>query len=1280
MKKFSGIWLLFALVSFSALAVTRTWLPGAVGDFTDPANWTGNAYPAADDTVNMSVGSATISEGMDIVVKYLITGRTNSFDIVQTGGSVRAAYSGDADAGFKVGRGETERANGSIRAEYTLSGGTVSTPSRVTVGEFATGFLTITGTGKLSTPYRVQLAVKTGSTGIVHVVSGGRIEANAIELVRVGSTLLFDGGTYCATGTTSAANTIFLTGAADTSATIGNGGAVFDTNGRFCKAAIPLVASGVQASPVGIEKIGAGTLWLAATNTYNGPTVVSAGTLVAETPESLPGYATAGMVTVRSGAVLQFGAAWTAAQQATLRANAVVENGADISPSSVYNTASGNKTVSENLALAGGLDKFGANTLFLTGNNTLGGNVRIYAGTLQADFGQGLDANHAVELLGGALSSANGSITAGLGTGAGQITVSSGMVPAFTAKGVPLTVKLGDTDVPIVFGSALFPVTSLILNTSEADQKITLANSFDLNGKIVSLTVNKNSAVATGRWITSSAAADSALDKYGTAPLAFEGPLLIRRLNTYAGTTILNNQEKNVLGLMNIREGSTLAATNQTISITNNLNVMAGTLLLNDCTVTNVSQVTTGYDEANNAMVKRIVIDGGTTYGKTLYAGYANRGNGEIEIDNDANVSFDQIFVRGGTITQNGGTVTTRNNSGISTVIGYYTNGTYVLNDGMLNCGYHFQLGREKGLGTFRQTGGTNTVMGVCSIGWGSGGTGEVYVTGGVLREPVAKNFRVGEGSVGYLEVSGSGEVQTGNDTSGTASARLSIAHDGKAGSGGRVLLGYGGTIEAMEVAGNNGKNGCYSEFFFNGGTLRATTKAPAKYLYNLTTFGMGELGGAVDSNGRNITFSNALAATSSHIAQGEGLTHRWSFNGDLKDSIGGQDATAYIYTFTNGNSELALTPASGSSKKSYVDLGSNILPRDGSPATIEIWATQREVRNFSRIFDVGVDGSDYVTMSWTKSEGINTDMIRIRKGASSVSNKMAPYTLGTEFHIALVLYPLPNDGGWVATAYKQDAVTGETLKSTSFTNATWTLPSLVQTYCYLGRSVQSDADAAANYNEVRIWNRALSEWELAANVRAGPDVLPSFVFEKKGAGKLTLTGANTYRVDTRVTGGTLELGATSSLPSTTGVELADGAELALGGNSQTVAALTGSGTVSGGNLTVTGAINPGTSTNETATLTFSNASAAGTLELDATETAIDNIDCTAGTFDLTGLSLQINNIEALTGASYTLATSGASGITGQFAGTNLAGTPWQVSYHRNAVLLSRGGTIFMVR
>ena len=186
---------------------------------------------------------------------------------------------------------------------------------------------------------------------------------------------------------------------------------------------------------------------------------------------------------------------------------------------------------------------------------------------------------------------------------------------------------------------------------------------------------------------------------------------------------------------------------------------------------------------------------------------------------------------------------------------------------------------------------------------------------------------------------------------------------------------------------------------------------------------------------------------------------------------------------------------------------------------------------------------------------------------------------------------------------------------------------------------------ASASYDEFRIWKRALTDEEIAENEVLGPDALPRTVFEKRGSGRLTLTGANTYAADTRVTGGTLALGTASSLPSATVVELANGATLALGGNSQTVASLVGEGTVSNGTLVVSEGINPGTNATEAATLTFNSASVSGTLTLDATTNAIDSIACTSGVLDLTGLTLQINNLNSLTGTSYTLASS-ANGFT----------------------------------
>ena len=1256
---------LLFVFSFSAQAASRYWLPGTVGAFDQTENWLDGAYPGTGDSANMDVGSATISEGMDIKVGYFNVARTNTFAVVQTGGSVTVlSTSGGSDPGFKIGRGEDNKTTGAV-GTYTLSGGTVSAPgARVAVGYWGNGTLDISGSGKLTTTWRVVVAHASVASGTINLTAGGTIEAPVIELVRTSAKLTFDGGVYrAAAGTSSSQNDMFIAGASGTYATIGNGGAVFDTIDHDCTISIPLVAAESNGSPAGIEKVGSGILRLTAANTYAGPTVVSEGARVAMTADALPNYGTAGMLTVKSGASLILGSAWTAEQIAALRAAAIMEDGAGIG----YDTSGGDITISENLNLSSGLEKLGANTLFLTGANTFGGHVKVHAGTLQADFGQGLDANRAVELLGGALSSASGSITSGLGTGAGQIAVSSSYTPAFTAKGVPLTVKLGNTDEPIAFGSGKFPSLGLILNSAEANQPITFENALNVNGKTAAITVNKGTATITG--MVTNSTAECTLEKRGAGTLSLEGANRIRRLNAYAGTTILDSRTKNVFGMVNILDGATIAATNQTISVTNNLNVKQGTLVLKDCVVTNVQTFCTGNDVAYNAKAKKIAIDGGTIYGTSLYAGNATKGNGDIEIANGANVSFSQIFVRGGTITQSGATVTARS-SGNAIRIGENTNGVYRLDGGNLNCGYHFQIGAGKGLGIYQQTGGTNTVLGVCSIGWGASSTGEVYVTGGVLREPVAKNFRVGESGVGYIEVNVAGEVLTGD-------TRLSIAHEGQTGAAGRVMLGCGGTIEATEVAGHNGKNGMYSEFFFNGGTLRATATAPNKFLYNLTAFGMGELGGTVDTNGRDISFKNALVASESLPVRGAGMTHRWSFNGNLEDSIGGQTATATGGTFVNNSSEISLT--GGKRGASCVNLGKNVLPNDGSAATIELWATQRTIQNWSRIFDFGSGSKDYLVMAWTKGTDINTDMVRIYSAAfPSISNAMAPYTLNTEFHIAMTFEPL-EDGNWQVTAYKQDAATGETLKKTAFTTSGgWSLRTQGQNNCYLGRSVQTDNDASANYNEVRIWNRALSEAELTANALAGPDTLSSRAFEKRGEGRLTLSGANTYAVDTRVAGGTLALDAGASLPESTRVELLPDTGLDLGGNTQTIAGLSGTGTVLNGSLAVTDEINPGTDPGEAAALTLSQTVLSGKLTLDATEDAVDRIVCTSGVLDLSGLELEIGNLAALTPGMHTIATS-ADGFIGRFSSENNVVGQWMVCYQKNRVSLTRRGTLIML-
>ncbi|MET3183647.1 UNVERIFIED_ORG: outer membrane autotransporter protein [Variovorax guangxiensis] len=81
----------------------------------------------------------------------------------------------------------------------------------------------------------------------------------------------------------------------------------------------------------------------------------------------------------------------------------------------------------------------------------------------------------------------------------------------------------------------------------------------------------------------------------------------------------------------------------------------------------------------------------------------------------------------------------------------------------------------------------------------------------------------------------------------------------------------------------------------------------------------------------------------------------------------------------------------------------------------------------------------------------------------------------------------------------------------------------------------------------------------------------------KSGAGTLTLSGANVYTGSTNVAAGTLRAGAANTLSSASAFTVGTGATLDLAGNSQTIASMANSGTVSlvgsapGTTLTVTG-------------------------------------------------------------------------------------------------------------
>ncbi len=220
---------------------------------------------------------------------------------------------------------------------------------------------------------------------------------------------------------------------------------------------------------------------------------------------------------------------------------------------------------------------------------------------------------------------------------------------------------------------------------------------------------------------------------------------------------------------------------------------------------------------------------------------------------------------------------------------------------------------------------------------------------------------------------------------------------------------------------------------------------------------------------------------------QAADLVHRWSFNGDLTDSIG--DAHAVIEDAGANNatiSDTQVTLAGGAKDASdYIDLPDGILSGIGSTSiTIEFWATQHSVRNWSRIFDFGSTTTDNIFMSWSVGTTLENDRVEWVPATIGgiVDGTNAPYDLDVEYHIVMVIEP-----GLVSwyTAPADSETLGELRGSFDVSGS---ITELGGDNNWIGRSQWPDDTANASYNEFRLWSGALTADELQANHEKGPD------------------------------------------------------------------------------------------------------------------------------------------------------------------------------------------------
>ncbi len=227
-------------------------------------------------------------------------------------------------------------------------------------------------------------------------------------------------------------------------------------------------------------------------------------------------------------------------------------------------------------------------------------------------------------------------------------------------------------------------------------------------------------------------------------------------------------------------------------------------------------------------------------------------------------------------------------------------------------------------------------------------------------------------------------------------------------------------------------------------------------------------------------------------------LAHRWSFNGNLTDSVGGSDAVI-IDPDSNeavgggailSSTDILLEGGQQATSK-YVSLGSNLLQGKKTPVTIEFWATHESVRNWSRIFSFGSSTNEYLMMAWTQALSLQTDRVAWRDVSDTIyDNALRPHQLGVQEHIVMTIEPgFGVDGKTLVRLYSGQAGT-QLLSRGEFSTAN-SLALLNDTIMWLGRSqFATDQTANARYNEFRIWNGALTFDELDGYHLAGPNVI----------------------------------------------------------------------------------------------------------------------------------------------------------------------------------------------
>jgi len=836
-----------------------------------------------------------------------------------------------------------------------------------------------------------------------------------------------------------------------------------------------------------LGKSGSGTLILAGSNTYSGPTTVSTGTLQIGNGGTSGSLATSG-ITDNSALLFNLGASGTAAANYAISGTGTVtKNGSGTVVLSASNSYTGATTSNAGILQvnAGGVIP-GSQRMVINGGTLLvsggvvnqpnlgfwiwsGANITLTGGTISGAGGQYFDGLGTWNQTGG-VASYGGNVYLGYGSnqqmiiGGGTFSESTGTLSlGNNAASATLTINNANGGGTVTVPTLQFQGASSGTNTVNLNGgTLNVSNGINYSGSGGAVMNFNGGTFHAGGSFTPDASIRTVVKSGGAM------------FDTGTNTLTLNGALADGGGGGGLTKiGSGMLILRGSNSYTGATSVNAGTLQLGDGTdgydgsiasASVVNQGTLNYNLFGNQTYAGAISGSGalgksgagilTFTGSSSYSGTTAVHAGGMVVDSGGFITKSSLLDVGqnngdvGTLTVKGtGQVTTGSNSQITIGDNNGAIGTLNVQDAaQVTSASHIFLGNNGGsVGVLKLTSGTVSVSSGFFVG--NSGNGYMNQSGGVMKSLGGYYWHVGNnpGSFGSYNISGGSASQNFDTQIGYSGAgALYVSGSGSFSEGGGIAVGsQANSLGLVDVS---------------GGSLNVTWGSYQLTLGNSGTGVLNVRGGLVANTGGNA--SNTL-------------------------TIGSQAGSAGTVNLISGT--VSVMGVVGGSGASTFNFNGGALQARGTSSAFMSGLSQATVYSGGAVID---------------SQGFNIAIAQPLLAASGTGVASIPLSASGSGYLAAPIVQITGGSGSGATAIA--TISSGTISGITITNpGTGYSPSDTLTFTLVGGNPASSAVLGT------------PTWQ--TNTSGG--------LTKSGAGSLTLTSANTYTGATSINAGTLQLG-----------------------------------------------------------------------------------------------------------------------------------------------------------